>query len=63
MPYVDGVEAFREIRRLRPEARVLLMSGFSSQEALNRFEGNGPSDFIQKPFQLKDLLAALRRML
>jgi PAS domain S-box-containing protein len=63
MPHLDGVEAFREIRRLRPEARVLLMSGFSSQDVLNRFGDNAPSGFIQKPFLLDDLLLALRRIL
>jgi DNA-binding NtrC family response regulator len=63
MPNGDGEEAFLEIRRIRPDALVLIMSGFGPQDVLERFRGKGLSGFIQKPFQAKDLMDALRRML
>jgi CheY-like chemotaxis protein len=63
MPQMDGEEAFREIRRIRPEARVLLMSGFSHQEAVDRFAGKGLGGFIQKPFGPQQLCQALRAVL
>ena len=55
MPNMDGEEAFREIRRLRNEVPVLLMSGFNEQEAINRFAGLGLAGFIQKPFKAEEL--------
>jgi CheY-like chemotaxis protein len=55
MPRMDGTEAFREMRKLRPEARVLLMSGFPKIEAMKRFRLEGLSGFIQKPFTMRQL--------
>jgi len=63
MPRLDGQEAFHEIRRLRADARVLLMSGFSPDEAVSRFTGQGLDGFIQKPFGPRELLGALRQAL
>ena len=50
MPHLDGEEAFRAITALKPDARVLLMSGFNEQEAIARFTGKGLAGFLQKPF-------------
>jgi two-component system, cell cycle sensor histidine kinase and response regulator CckA len=55
MPRMDGVEAFREIRKIRPDARVLLMSGFTKIEAMKRFRMEGLGGFIQKPFTMRQL--------
>ena len=62
MPHMDGDEAFRLIRKLRPEARVLLMSGFNEQEALARFAGKGLAGFIQKPFAYHALREKLQEI-
>ena len=59
----DGEETFREIRRIRPDARVLMMSGFSPQAVLDRFAGQGLNGFIQKPFLAEELLRAIRKIL
>jgi len=55
MPRLDGVETFREIRKMRPDARVLLMSGFTKIEAMKRFGMEGLAGFIQKPFTMRQL--------
>jgi two-component system cell cycle sensor histidine kinase/response regulator CckA len=63
MPRLNGEEALREIRRLRPKIPVLLMSGFNSQEAENRFAGLDVNGYLQKPFGGDQLLPAVRAML
>ncbi len=63
MPDGDGEEAFVEIRRIQPRAPILVMSGYSPQHVLDRFKGKGLNGFIQKPFQAKDLMGALRKVL
>lgn len=63
MPEGDGEEAFLEIRQIRPHAPVLIMSGYSPQHVLDRFVGKGLNGFIQKPFQARDLMNALRKAL
>jgi signal transduction histidine kinase/CheY-like chemotaxis protein len=62
MPHMDGDEAFRLIRELRPAARVLLMSGFNEQEAIARFAGKGLAGFIQKPFAFPALREKLQEI-
>ncbi len=63
MPHMDGEEAFTEMRRLRDNVRVVLMSGFNQQEAVARFTGKGLASFLQKPFPLDGLTAVLQRVL
>ena len=63
MPHLDGEGAFRELRLLRPDVRVLLMSGFNEQEAIARFIGKGLAGFLQKPFRLESLRARLKEIL
>lgn len=54
LPHLDGEETFRELRRLQPNVRVLLMSGYNEQDAIARFVGKGLARFIQKPFNIED---------
>jgi two-component system, cell cycle sensor histidine kinase and response regulator CckA len=56
MPRLDGVETFRTLHLLRPELPVILMSGYSEQEASARFAGEGLAGFLAKPFRLTDLV-------
>ena len=63
MPRMDGEEAFRELRRIRPDVRVILASGYSDSEIPQRFAGEGLAGFIEKPYQLHALIAKLRAAL
>ena len=63
MPHKDGAETFSEMRKIRPDVLVILMSGFTEQEALVRFTGKGIVRFIQKPFALEPLRAVIRSVL
>lgn len=62
MPRLAGDEAFREIRRIRADARVILMSGYNEQDATHRFAGKGLSGFLQKPFNSTELQQKLRAL-
>ncbi len=55
MPGMGGSEAFSEIRRIRPDAVVLLMSGYNEEETTVQLAGKRLSGFIQKPFELSKL--------
>ncbi len=63
MPRLGGEDVFRELRQVRPDVRVLLMSGYTEQEVTTRFAGKGLAGFVQKPFQLPTLLAKVRQAL
>jgi two-component system cell cycle sensor histidine kinase/response regulator CckA len=63
MPDMDGEEVFRELRRLRPDVRVILSSGYSEQEVTQLFVGKGLAGFIQKPYRVANLQEILNRVL
>jgi two-component system, cell cycle sensor histidine kinase and response regulator CckA len=62
MPHMDGAEAFGELRRLNPDVRVVLASGYTHEEVASRFAGKDLSGVLQKPYtlaRLRELLAGL----
>ncbi len=63
MPHVDGAAAFAQLRRIRPDVRVILMSGYNEHSISAQFAGKGPLGFIQKPFRLSELRELLRSTL
>jgi signal transduction histidine kinase/ActR/RegA family two-component response regulator len=63
MPRMDGEETYRELRRLRPDVRIVLASGYSGIDIQQRFTDGGLAGFIEKPYQLQKLGATLREAL
>src|SRR5690606_9635760 len=63
MPRMDGETAFRQMREIIPGLRVLLTSGYSEQEIMARFAGQGHVGFIQKPYKQAELIEKLRIVL
>lgn len=55
MPHMDGVATLRELRRLKPDIRVIVSSGHATQSSAEKFSTDMPDDFVQKPFQLQEL--------
>jgi CheY-like chemotaxis protein len=56
MPGKNGVESFIEIRRLRPDARVFMMTGYSVEELLRQAVSEGAMGYIEKPFDPAEVL-------
>jgi len=63
MPKKRGCDSLDEIRRMNPQARVLLMSGYSDDvTALGRHIESGVT-FMSKPLGVRDLLKNIREVL
>ncbi len=56
MPGLDGADALREIRAIRPGVPALVMSGFSEADVLHRLHGLGDVTIMRKPFSRQTLL-------
>ncbi len=56
MPGKNGVESFMEIRKLRPEARVYMMTGYSVEQLLQQAMDHGAMGVLTKPIDLDKLL-------
>jgi CheY-like chemotaxis protein len=52
MPGIDGVEAFRQIRRDQEDARVILMSAYSIEALKESALDDGAIAFLPKPLDL-----------
>ncbi len=59
MPKVDGLSALTEIKRLRPNARVILMTAFAAQDLLAKAEAEGALRILRKPIDLTELLSIM----
>jgi PAS domain S-box-containing protein len=62
MPHLDGEQAFRELRAMKSDIRVVLCSGYNQQDATQRFIGKGLAGFLQKPYSLSALKETLQAM-
>ncbi|MCX7616691.1 PAS domain S-box protein [Tepidiforma sp.] len=62
MPRMSGEAALRAIRELDPGAKVVLMSGYTEQDAQEQV-GGGLAGFLQKPYELGALRETVRRAL
>lgn len=59
MPGKNGVESFFEIRKLRPDAKVYMMTGFSVEQLIQQAIDHGAMGIMSKPVDLNKVLAAL----
>jgi PAS domain S-box-containing protein len=63
MPGLSGGETFDQLKEIKPDARVLLCSGYSLSGQATEILDRGCSGFIQKPFKIKELSVKLRDIL
>ncbi len=63
MPIMDGAETLREFRRLQPDLRVIICSGYDEQRVATELKGLGAVVFLQKPYQVADLTDKLQALL
>jgi PAS domain S-box-containing protein len=64
MPGLSGEETLIALREMRPDVRVLIISGHSAGDVMGRQSGgSGPLAFLQKPFKRDALEQKLRELL
>ena len=61
MPRMGGAEALREMRRVQPDVRVILMTGYADATEELRIEDL--AGFLAKPYEPKQLVETVRRAL
>lgn len=61
MPETGGIEVLLELKKIRPSAKVIMMTGFATIENAVDAIKKGASDYIKKPFDLEELDAIIRR--
>ena len=60
MPHMSGDQCLAELKKIDPEVKVVISSGFSEIEVKQKFAGSDPAGFIQKPYRLSALKEVLK---
>jgi len=60
---MGGEEAAREIKKIDPEARIIVTSGYSTDSILSDYKRYGFCGVIVKPYKIKDLSQLLSRVI
>ena len=63
MPGIDGIETLRRIKRIDPQAAVIIITAYGSVESAISAMKIGALDYVQKPFKHDDLLVVLEKAL
>lgn len=63
MPRMSGAETLCALRAIDPRVRVVLSSGYSTEEATRNLGGQQPTRFIQKPYRVAQLLETVEAVL
>lgn len=56
LPQKNGVESFLEIKAMKPDSKVVMMTGFSLESLLKKAEDNGAWAIIGKPLEMNQVL-------
>lgn len=62
MPVMDGEIAFKEIKKMDPDAKVIISSGYSV-DRIDVLKDKGVAAFVSKPYRLKEIAETVRKVL
>jgi DNA-binding NarL/FixJ family response regulator len=60
---MDGRRCLEEILCIDPDAKVIICSGFSENGPASGVKVDGAKGFVEKPYNMKNLLSAIRNVL
>ena len=63
MPKLDGIQTLEKIKQIDPNVEVIMATGFGTIETAIQSIKKGAYDYIQKPFQMQEILAIAEKAL
>jgi CheY-like chemotaxis protein len=61
MPGLSGEDTFRQLKAIRDDVDVIVLTGYTEDEARLRFVKGELAGFLTKPFMREEIVDALRR--
>ena len=62
MPGIDGFDLLRRVKSGWPGVKVIVLTGFARRQSIHDFLLYGADEYLAKPFQVHELLAAVDRV-
>jgi two-component system response regulator HydG len=62
LPGMNGLQTFFELRKIRPEVKIIMMTGFSVEHLLAQAVEDGAVGILHKPFTENEVVAMLERV-
>jgi DNA-binding NtrC family response regulator len=62
LPDMNGLELTKKVKELKPQMVVIIMTGFTEDFSYDEAIEAGASDFIKKPFTLKEFFARIKQI-
>lgn len=63
LPKISGLQICREMKMIHPDQNVILATGYLEPEMRDECLKSGISNFIFKPYEISDVLKAIRKIL
>lgn len=63
MPGMDGLTLIRQVKRIRSELPVIIITGYSSESSAIEAVNLGVAGYLRKPFRVPEVLAAAAKAL
>jgi len=63
MPGINGVQTFREIKKINPEAAVIMMTAYSLEELVREALDEGAYAVVYKPFDIEKIVSIIESAL
>lgn len=63
MPEMTGIEALKEIHKIEPDTRVIMVTAMGQESYVREAVMNGAKDFIVKPFKEETVKATLESVI
>jgi len=61
MPGLSGIDVLKEIKKLRPDTEVMIVTGYGTLDNAQEAIGYGVKDFISKPFNVPDIISMVSK--
>jgi len=63
MPGINGVQTFREVKKIDPEATVIMMTAYSVEDLVKEALEEGAYTIVYKPFDIDKIIAIIEELL
>ena len=63
MPDLDGIQAVKEIVKVSPKTKIIMVSAMGQQSMVIEAIKNGAKDFVVKPFEKSRVMQAVKNVL